>query len=173
LPTGSERIIFCVEAGVARGQIRNEVMRFLGTLPERAEFGLVAYASGAAAFKKKLVAASVANRDAAAKWMQDLALGDRAHLYEGLRLAFDLADGGKKKPARADTIVVVALRRPSEVGVAPTRVGNPRQIALEALRWNELLRVRVLAFGLSGGAESFYLQQMARPYGGGFMPSGR
>lgn len=173
LPTGSERVILCVEAGPAWDAVRTEVARYLGTLPQRAEFGIVAYGAGAGTFKKKLVTASGANRAAAAKWMEGVKRPGRSDVYDGLRLAFELADGGARRPARADTIVVVTLQRPTDVGLSPTLVGSPRQIALELARRNALLRVRVLAYGLSGGAQSYYLQMLARPYGGGFRPSGR
>jgi hypothetical protein len=173
LPTGSEALVLCVDAGPAWEAVQGEVSRFLGTLPERAEFGIVAFGAGATAFRKKLVAASGANRDAAAKWMEGLRIGSRADLYDGLQAAFDLADGGRNRAARADTIVLFAPQRPSEVGLSPTLVGNPRQIALELGRRNALLRLRVLAAGASGGGESYYLQQLARPHGGGFKPTGR
>jgi len=173
LPTGSERVVLCVDGGAALAAVAKEVERYLGILPPRAEFGIVVYGVGARVFKKKLVAATGANRAAAAKWMAGLKLAGRTDIHDGLELAFDLVGGDGKRPARADTLVLVALQRPSQVGLSPTRVGNPRQIALEWARRNALLRVRLLAFGKSSGGESYYLQNLARPYGGGFRPSAR
>jgi len=172
LPTGSTRIILCVDAALGSAA-RGEVARFLGTLPASAEFGIVTFGAGARAFKKKLVTASGANRAAATKWMERIDLAGRADIYDGLQLAFDLADAGKNRPARADTIVLAAPQRPSRSGLSPTLVDNPRQIALEIGRRNALLRVRIHAFGRSSGAQSYYLQQLARAYGGGFKPTGR
>jgi len=172
LPTGSTRVILCVDAALGAAA-RGEIARFLGTLPASAEFGIVAFGAGARAFKKKLVAASGANRAAAAKWMERVDLAGRADIYDGLQLAFDLADAGKNRPARADTIVLAAPQRPTRTGMSPTLVDNPRQIALEIGRRNALLRVRIHAIGLSTAAQSYYLQQLARAYGGGFKPTGR
>jgi Mg-chelatase subunit ChlD len=166
-------VILCVDASAGWEAVQAEVARYLGTLPERAQFGLVAYGMGARGFKKGLVAASGANRQAAAKWMAAQKLSGRTDVYDGLQLALDLADGGAKRPAKADTIVVVALQRPTEVGLSPTLVASPRQIALEIGRRNALLQLRIHAFGVSGGGQAYYLQKLARAFGGGFRPSGR
>ena len=172
LPTGSERIVICVDGATGREQVRAEVRRFLESLPERAQFALVAFSDGADRFKKKPVAASGANRAAAVRWLEKRKPGKRADLYDGLKLAFDIADGGSSKPARMDTIVLFVPRRPTAVGDSPTLVANPPQIALEFARRNRLLRIRVHATARSGGGEAYYLQALARPYGGGIRQTG-
>lgn len=172
LPTGSERIVICVDGAAARGQVRKEVGRFLESLPERAQFALVAFSDGASAFRKKPVAATGANRAAALRWLEKRKPGERADLYDGLQLAFDIADAGSGKPARMDTIVLFAPRRTTAVGDSPTLVAGPRQIALELGRRNRLLRIRLHAMARSSGGQAYFLQTLARPYGGGLRQTG-
>ena len=134
-------------------------------MPERAEFAVVAYGAGAAAFKRGLVANNATNRKALATWMRGLELGARNDIWTGLDLAFDLA--GK---ARADTIILVNPTRPTLVGDSPALVTRPVQIGYELEYRNELLGIRILGHGTSGGGDSYYLQGLAAQFGGGFIP---
>jgi len=170
LQTGSERLVLCLGAAAGWPAIREEALRFLGAAPERAEFGVVAFGAGAEAFRKSLAPNTGTNRKALAKWMEDRELGGRNDLWTGLDAAFDLT--GKEG---ADTLVVVNPAPPTEVGESPAKLFRPRQILYALSHRNALLQVRVLAYGRSGGGDAYFLQELAREYGGGCipLPSGR
>jgi hypothetical protein len=165
LPTGSERFVLCLLATAAWPAMQQEVSRFLATVPENAQFAVVAYGAGAVAFKSALVANSRANRKALAKWMAARKLGGRNDLWAGIDLAFNLAEA-----ARADTIILVNPTRPTLVGDSPALVTRPVQMHYELDYRNELLGIRILGYGTSGGGDSYYLQGLAGRFGGGFIP---
>ena len=165
LQTGSERFVLCLGAAAGWPAVQEEVLRFLGTAPERAEFGVVAFGAGASAFRKSLAGNTGTNRAALAKWMKGLELGGRNDLWTGLDAAFDLAE-----EEGADTLVVFNPARPTEVGDSPATLFRPRQIWFALSYRNALLQIRVLAYGRSDGGDAHFLQGLAREYGGGCIP---
>jgi len=164
LPTGSERFVLCV--GTARGwaEIQKEINRFLATVPESAEFALVAFGAGAEPFKRGLVANSGTNREALAKWMEKREPGARNDLWTGMDAAFGIAEEGS-----ADTLILFNPGPPTQIGDSPALVTSPRQIWYELSYRNALLGVRVLGYGASGGGDSYFLQELAREQRGGFI----
>ncbi|MEM8882772.1 MAG: hypothetical protein AAGD14_01730 [Planctomycetota bacterium] len=168
LPTGSQRVILCVPAGSP--VVDEETLRFLGTLPQSARFGVVAFGTGAKPYKKGLIENRPAERAALKKWLAKQKEGRALDTWTGLEAAFDMADAGRGKPPRADTIVVVSPDRPTARDFTMAVVCNPRQIGFELAHRNQLLRLRILAYGQSGGGESYFLQELASPYGGGYRP---
>jgi hypothetical protein len=159
LPTGSERFVLCV---LAMPGVETEVLRFLGTVPERAQFAVVRFGSGAKAFKP--VSNTATSRKALAKWFGPL--GDRNDLWAGLDLAFDLAE-----KMNADTLILFNPTRPTLVGDSPALVTRPVQMHYELAYRNELRGIRILGNGTSGGGDSYYLQALARQFKGGFIPT--
>jgi len=164
LPTGSQRFILCVPANSPG--VNTEIERFLGSVPSSAEFALIVFGAGAAKFRKKMVANSGGNRAAALKWLQGRHVTSGMDTYSGLDLALTFA-------AKADTLILVSPGRPTARDYSAALVCSSRQIGFEIEYRNRLHRLRILAFGRSTGGESFYLQRIVRPYGGGFRQLGR
>ena len=153
--------VWCVQASAGWEQVREEVKRSVATLPDGAQFGVVAYDSEAHRFKSGLVEANATNRDALAHWLDALKPDRGADPYAGLDAALTLAAKKAKVPA-ADTIFLAALTRPPE----GTLLDDPRQVMLEITAENALLGIRIHALGPSDGSDSFYLQHLAAQWGG-------
>jgi hypothetical protein len=154
--------VYCVQASEAWDQVRAEVMHSVATAGDGTlSFGVVAYDSQVHVFKSRLVESSAANREALAQWLEKLKPDGGADPYAGLQAALTLA-GQKSKAPEADTIFLVAITKPPE----GTLFEDPRQVMLEITAENALLGIRIHCVGPSDGGTSFYLQHLARQWGG-------
>jgi hypothetical protein len=154
--------VYCVQATAAWEQVREEVKRSVATLPDGAQFGVVAYGGDARAFKRKLVDANEPNRAALGAWLDAVEVEPGADPYAGLSAALDLAGGKGDRPPDADTIFLVALTRPPESAL----FDDPRHVMLEITARNALLGIRIHSIGDSDGGSSFYLHHLSRQFGG-------
>ena len=168
IPLRSRGLVYCVDGSNPRAweMVRERVVASLETLPDDIEFGLVVYGRKVTRFKKKLVASSPANVQAAEALLKKfepkpMKFEGNADLHLGMMAAFDLAGGGRNSTPTADTICLVTLRGP-DIGL----YRSPSQVAQEIVARNRLLGIRIHAVGKSGGGESFYLQDIARQFGG-------
>ena len=165
VPTGSRALVYCVDA---TDPAKEEVSRSVASLPDGALFGVVVYSRGARRFRKGLVAANAASRAALAGFLEKQKMGNAMDPYAGLVAALELAGGGGSKPPVADTLYFAAFMRPRD-----GRFEDPRQVMLEIRSLNALRGIRIHTFGRSGGGETYYLQELSRPFGGTFSGSGR
>jgi hypothetical protein len=148
--------VYCVQGSAAWEQVREEVKRSIGTLPDGSLFGVVVYAGEAKRFKGSLVLANATNGAAVGQWLDDLEPGPGADLHAGLLAALALAG------TAADTMFVAAITGAPE----GTYIEDPRHIVLEATARNALQGIRIHAFGPSAGRDSFYLQHLCLQFSG-------
>jgi len=155
--TRSQAIVWCLDASIPEAweELKARAESGVRLLPEGSRFGVVVFAGEVDVFRKKLVEANESNRQALASFLGKVKAGGGADLWGGLSAALDLAEDG------ADTLFLTAISGPRS-GLYE----DPRQVALEANVRNALLGIRIHTFGRSEGAESFYLQELARPFGG-------
>ncbi|MHC4930613.1 MAG: vWA domain-containing protein [Planctomycetota bacterium] len=158
IPTSSRRIVYCVDGSVPSWKFASEeVGRSIGSLPDEALFGLVICGEAPVRFKKKLLAANGSNRKAAVRRLERFKPSGRADVCEGLLQALSMAG--------VDTVYLFTLR-----GGTWGRFTDPAQTAQEITAANRLLGVRIHAVGVSAGRDAYYLQTIARQFGGTFKP---
>ncbi|MHC4340286.1 MAG: vWA domain-containing protein, partial [Planctomycetota bacterium] len=158
IATSSRGIVYCVDGSVQSWKFASEeVGRSIGTLPDGALFGLVICGETPVRFKKKLLAASASSRKAAANHLARFKPSGRADVCAGLLQALSMAG--------VDTVYFFTLR-----GGTWGQFTDPAQTAQEITAANRLLGVRIHAIGISAGRDAYYLQNIARQFGGTFRP---
>jgi len=162
IQSGTEAVVYCVQASVAWDKVRDNVWRSVASLPPGSMFGVVAYDWEAHRFKPTLVEQNSTNREALARWLEKLKPDPSgADTYAGMMAALDLAEGRGKVPA-ADTIFLLAVTKPPD----GTLFDKPYQVMQEVCARNALLGIRIHCVGPSEAGESYYLQQIANQFGG-------
>ncbi|HEX5137562.1 MAG TPA: hypothetical protein VFY93_11350 [Planctomycetota bacterium] len=162
IESGTEAVVYCVQASVAWDKVRDNVQRSVASLPPGSMFGVVAYDGTAHRFKPTLVEQTSTNREALAKWFLKLEPDPGgADPYAGMMAALDLAEGKGSVPA-ADTIFFLALTKPPD----GTLFDAPYQVMQEICARNALLGIRIHCVGQSDAGQSYYLQQIANQFSG-------
>jgi hypothetical protein len=164
IATGSRALVFCLDGGPAWGAVREAMKQALDTIPAGAKFGIVINAGEPKVWKRKLATTDPAARKSAAAFLDAHEPEAETDLYAALLAGLDVANGA------ADTMVVVQPVPPQEPKMAEVTglIYDPRHIALEINALNALRGIRIHAIGRSGGAQAYYLQQLAAPFRGAF-----
>ncbi len=155
IPTRSEAVILCLDGSVENiwEALRLAAEAFVQALPDRASLNIVLYGQRPLLFRKKM---AVGVRGTAVEWLAKWKPEPGADPCGALEAALDLAGGG-----RADTIYFLTIA-PATHGL----ITDTSHIGQEIVALNRTAGVRVHAIGVSEGRDAYWLQEIARQFGG-------
>ncbi len=155
IATRSEAVILCIDGSVEGlwPTVREAAEGFLRALPDRASFNVLVYGARPVAFRRKMADGSASS---AVEWLSKWKPEPGADPCGALEAALAMADGGK-----ADTILFLTIAPPAK-GV----YSEPAQIAQEITALNRMHGVRIHCIGASEARDAYYLQEIARQFGG-------
>jgi len=132
--------------------IVEETARSIASLPDGATFNVVVCAAKPRRWKKKSMPANAATKKAAADFLRKLETDGRADLRNGVVDALGFG---------ADTMFFFALR-----GATAGMITDGPQIGQEIPAYNRVRGVRIHAIGVSDPRDAYFLQDIARQFGG-------
>jgi hypothetical protein len=179
--TSSKRIVFCIDisgsmafpldgqGGTKPPRIetaKRELLQALAALSEDAWFSIVTYGSTVATWKRRPIQATVAHKQEARKFVEQLRPSGATNIFDALVESMEVAAAaGKRKDAdEADTIFFLTDGQPTH-----GRIVDPAQILEEITARNRLHGIVIHAIGVSKEQNAGFLLNLARRNGGEYV----
>lgn len=172
--TSSKRIVFCVDVSGsmdfpldgANGKepprietAKRELGRALASLPEEAQFNVVVYNAEVKVWKKRMQPATLANKQAARKYVERLEPSGATNIFDALLTSMEVAapEGRGSEEPEADTIYFLTDGQPTH-----GRIIDPNQILEEITDRNQLLGIVIHTVGVSKEQNAGFLLNLAK-----------
>jgi hypothetical protein len=180
IETRSKRVVFCIDVSGSMGfpldgeggkgdprmvTAKRELVQALGALPEDALFTIVVYNAAVDTWKKRMQPASLANKEAARKFVEKLEPLGATNIFDALMLSMDIAASAKvSDDPEADTILFMTDGQPTN-----GRITDPHQILDEVTRRNAHLGLVIHVVGVSKEQNRGFLLNLAKQNGGRYV----
>ncbi len=153
--------------------MKHELRRAIQGLPEAHTFTIVAFNSGAAAWKEQLVPATEKNKQDAYTWIRGLKPYSVTYIEGALRRAFQIAgviDVDKAYVTqRADTIVLMSDGAPTDNHPRAAKNADPEALLALVREWNKRRRIVIHAVGVDMIDHIDFLKKLAEQNGGTYI----
>ena len=190
IPQVSKRIIYIIDVSgsmkqdVGGGKTRleackTELSRAISQLPRRASFNVLLYSHDVRTWKPTMVVAgplkkgAAGNKPDAKRFFEKAEPKGNTNIYDALRRAFEIADGGSNKnkkkknaPLAADTIYLLTDGAPTTPDGKPD---DTKKILEGVRKWNALGQVTIHTIGIGKNLNSGFLRQLAEENNGRFI----